>query len=211
MKTIGEFIKDSRTKKRLSIEKLEKATKIKREFIQAIEQEQWQKLPERPVVSGFVKNIAQTLDADKNQALALFRRDYPPKSLVINPKPDVLKKFTWSPKLTFVAGVAVVAIVIMSYLGMQYIRFVTPPSLEVMQPAEEQVVRDKNLKVLGSTDPEVTVVVNNQPVLVEENGDFSTEVEVFEGTKEIMIVATSRSGKETVIRRKIIPELQQSE
>ena len=62
MKTIGTFLKESRLKKRYSLIKVENATRIKKEFIEAVEDGNWKALPEFPVVVGFVKNIAQFLD-----------------------------------------------------------------------------------------------------------------------------------------------------
>ena len=179
MKSIGDVIKNARAKKKYSREKLEKETKIKRGFIEAIEREDWKNLPERPVVAGFVKNIAQVLGIDRKQVVARFRRDYPTKELVVNPKPDAINRFRWSPRLTFITAIVVVVFLILSYLGIQYYHFVTPPKLEVYEPLQEQIVTGIELKVSGITDPESSVLVNNQPALVEENGKFTVEIEIF--------------------------------
>lgn len=207
MKTIGERLKEARSNKKYSIEKLEKETKIKGEFIRAIEEESWEKLPDFPVVQGFVRSISQTLAMDEKGAAALLRRDYPPKELKVNPEPDVSDKFAWNPRLTFFVGIAVVIIALLSYLGYQYYQFVSPPSLRVDSPKEGQVVEESTLKVSGETKQDATLKVNNQPVLVEDDGGFSTEIEINKTTNEIVIRAISRSGKETVIRRKIEPRL----
>jgi len=208
MRTVGKFLKETRVKKKHSRVALEKVTKIKREFIEAIEEENWEELPEFPVVAGFVKSIAGVLKIEQKQAVALLRRDYPPKKLAINPKPDVSDRFTWSPRLTFLAAVVIVSLGIFSYLGFQYINFVSPPHLLVEYPKDGQIVTEEILQVLGATDPEATVKVNNQPVLVSGDGRFSTEIEIIEGTGEVEVKATSRSGKETVVKRKIITELE---
>lgn len=207
MKTIGEFLRESRVKKKYSQEEIAKETKIRKKFIAAIEKENWEVLPEFPVVVGFVKQITKFLNLNKKQALALLRRDYPPKVLPVNPKPDVSKSFTWSPRLTFIVGIVIVIAVVLAYLGFQYNRFMGPPKLVVDQPKEEQIIKERTLKVSGETDLDVIVKVNNQPVLVDDNGKFETEIEIFEGTEEIVVKAVSRSGKEVVIRRKIKPEL----
>lgn len=208
MKTLGEAIREARIKKRYSREKLEKETKIKGEFLEAVEEENWGALPEFPVLVGFVKNIAKALKINQEQAVALLRRDYPPKSLRINPEPEIADKFTWSPKSTFLAGIIIVTLFILGYLGFQYLKFISPPLLEVKSPQEGQVVSYTKLKVMGKTDSEASVRVNNQPVLVDEDGNFATEVEIFEGTGEVLVRATSRSGKETTVSRKIKVELE---
>lgn len=207
MKTIGGAIKEARTRKKYSLSKLEEVTKIKKDFISALEKEDWGSLPEFPVLSGFVKSIAGALGASEKSLLALLRRDYPPQALSINPKPDVGEKFVWSPKLTFAVGVGIIMVLVLGYLGIQYKKFISPPSLNVFTPEEEQVVKERRVKVTGKTDGDAIVKINNQPVLLDSEGNFEAEIEIFEGTNEIVVKAQSRAGKETVVRRKIIPEL----
>lgn len=207
MKTIGNTIKEARVKKRYSLAKLEKETKIKKEFIEAIEKDNWKDLPEYPVLQGFVKRIASTLKKDPKKIVALLRRDYPPKKLNINPKPYISERFSWSPKLTFLLGILIVSVLIMGYLGFQYFKFISPPSLEVSNPKENQKVEELSVLVSGKADVQAVVKVNNQPILVDEYGNFSAEIEIVEDTKEIVIKAISRSGKEAVIRRNIITDL----
>jgi len=207
MRTIGKFLHDARVQKRYSKSKLEDATKIKSGFIEALENENWDRLPEYPVLQGFVGSISKSLDLDKKQAIALLRRDYPPKVLSINPKPDVSEKFVWSPKLTFLLGVFIISLMVLGYLLFQYISFITPPTLSIDSPSDGQIVRNVSLKVVGMVDKDATVLVNNQPALLDEQGSFSATIEIFDGTEEVIIKATSRSGKETVVRRKIDVQL----
>jgi cytoskeletal protein RodZ len=203
MKGIGEIIKEARTRKKISFAKLASITRIRKEFIEALEKENWEVLPEYPVVTGFIKNVARALGINVNTAVATLRRDYPRRELRINPKPDVSKEFVWSPKLTFLAGIVAVFLGVFGYLIVQYISFVSPPKLIVDVPEEGQVVTAKNVKVEGNTNPEATLKINNQPVLLNEDGHFSTDIEVFGGTKEVTVVAKSRSGKESTVTRKI--------
>lgn len=207
MKTIGKLLNEARIKKRYSLKKVEEETKIKREFIEGIEKENWKALPDFSVVSGFVKNLASFLKVNEKVALAILRRDYPPRPVNINPKPDVGDEFRWSPRLTFLAGVGIILVVILGYLAFQYLRFVSPPALAVDQPKEGQVVMQKTLLVSGKTDTDSTVLVNNQPTVVDENGNFTVSIEVAPTTSQIVVKATSRSGRETIVSRKIIPKL----
>lgn len=206
MKPIGKIIKEERKKKNISLDELSQKTKIKKDFIKAIEKENWKLLPEFPVVLGFVKNISDTLGIGSERAAALLKRDFPPKEKDIeriNPKPDVAKEFIWSPKLTFILGIILVTLALFCYLIFQYIKFVSPPKLTIQEPSESQVVTQEDVTVKGSTDLEATITVNNQPVIVDENGNFETEIEVAENTKEVRITARSRAGKETIIKRNI--------
>lgn len=203
MKTIGQVLKGARLEKRVTFEKLEFETKIKKNFIEAIEEEDWDKLPSYSVVLGFVRNLAETLGISVEFALALLRRDYPPKKVKVSPSPDIENKVVWSPRLTFFLGIGVFLVVILGYLGFQYSRFVSPPDLEVDRPKEEETLLSKSIVVSGRTDTDANVTVNNQPVIVDQEGNFETTVEVTENTDKLVIKAVSRSGKETTVERKI--------
>jgi len=119
MNTIGQMLKEARVKKNISLIKLENLTKIKRDFILKLEKNDWDNLPEFPVVSGFVKNLANVLGISSETANAILKRDYPPKKLAINPKPDVGGKFSWSPKLTFAIGIGILLVLVLGYLGVE--------------------------------------------------------------------------------------------
>lgn len=203
MKTISQILKDARIEKKYSLAHLEGLTKIKLSFIDAIEKEKWESLPPFPTVLGFVKSLANTLEVDSKMAVAVLKRDYPPKKLKINPKPDVSDKFTWSPKLTFALGVSVIIIILFGYLTFQYVHFVSPPTLSVDSPKENQNIIGGDVIVFGTTDTDAKITVNDQPVVVSDDGKFSVDLNVNSSTKEIDITASSRSGKITQVRRTI--------
>ena len=203
MNTIGQILKNARVTKKYSLLHIEGITKIKSGFIDSIEKEDWEALPPFPTVLGFVKSLASPLDVDQKMAVAVLKRDYPPKKLRIAPRPDVSKKFTWSPKLTFTIGVSAILLILLGYLSFQYIHFVSRPSLIINSPKENQVVIGNSVTVFGSTDSDAKIVINNQPIMVSPDGKFSERLDVVKDTKEIIITASSRSGKTTTVSRRI--------
>lgn len=207
MKTIGIYLRDARLKKKYSLARLEEITRIKRDFLEAIEREKWEVLPVFSVVSGFTKSIAKALDLNESQSLAFLRRDYPPQEVRISPKPDVSDKFFWTPKITFFVGIFIVIALILGYLGYEYVNFISPPSVSVTSPKEGQVITRSMYEVRGKVGKGATVKVNNQEATVDENGNFETQIEISNELKEITVVAISRSGKTTTIHRTIKPEL----
>lgn len=197
MNTVGQILKEARIQKGISLQKLEHLTKIKKDFITKLEKEDWNNLPEFPVVSGFVKNLAGALDLSVNNVNAILRRDYPPKKLAINPKPDVQNKFSWSPKLTFIVGVGILIVLVLGYLGFEYKKFIQPPELEIYSPKSSEIIIKTKVKVSGKTTTDVVITVNNQPIIIDQNGEFEAELEITKETKELIFKAVSRSGKVT--------------
>jgi transcriptional regulator with XRE-family HTH domain len=209
MRKIGLFLQEERNKKKLTLAQMERETKIKKQFIDLIEKGDWENLPEYPITSGFVKTIAKSLGIPEETAIAILRRDYPfdKKKVSINPKPDLKLKVSINPKILVAVLSVLMILFFLGYLFYQYIQYVSPPKLIIDRPAENQEVIVGNVVVAGKTDSDVTLTVNNQRVLVSETGEFSDKIEVDEQTKDIVFVAKSRYGKETVVIRKIIPKL----
>jgi cytoskeletal protein RodZ len=203
LKTIGQIIEEARKAKYYNYQKLEEITKIKSSFIEALEKENWQKLPAFPTVLGFVKSISGALDIDDKVSTAVLRRDYPPKKLAINPKPDISSKSKWNPKFTFIIGISLVVFSVLVYLGFQYKNFISPPKINLESPKDGQIVAGNSVLVFGATDPDAKITVNNQPVLVDDDGNFSVNIEVSSDTKEVVITSESRSGKTATVSRKI--------
>lgn len=205
MKTVGNFLKTKRNELGISLSDLEKKTKIKSSFINAIENENWEKLPDFPIVLGFVKNISLTLNIDEKISTALLKRDFPPTKIRISPKPDIKNKLYWGPKMTFLLFVATFILIFFGYLAYQYKDFMSPPKIDLVSPIEGQIIDIKNKKVnvFGSTNSDVQILINNQPVIVDENGKFNTILEISENTNYIEVSGISRSGKATTVRRKI--------
>lgn len=203
MSTVGELLKKARQTKKLSQKSLSDKTKIKVEFIDAIERSEWGRLPELAVVQGFVKSLASTIGVAEMRALALLRRDYP-KIDIGKPAGEIGKKPFWTPRHTFAVGVAGALLAIFAYVGYQYIRFLAPPKLSVREPSNEQQIDQSEVTVSGVTDPDVSLTANNQPILVAKDGSFFATVKVNPDTSVVEFVATSRSGKRTTLSRSII-------
>ena len=217
MKTIGNIIKEARITKNYSRVDIGDMTHIKTDFIGAIEKGEWEKLPEFTTTLGFVKSIAHFLDIDETLVVSTFRREYPPSlrreaekqiSKRALAKSEFGKKIVWGPRLTFLFGVFVVVAIVLGYLGFQYRKFNSPPSLTVSEPTNNQTITSYIVSVNGNTDPDATISVNDQPVIVENSGSYTTQIEVSTDTDLVIVRAKSRSGKETTIQRKIKVVLQ---
>lgn len=200
MKTVGTILKEAREAKDVSLDEIAQTTKIKEKFLTALEENNWSILPNFSITRGFTKAYADSVGVDSELALALLRRDFP----YIADKPAnkieslLDSRPILTPRATFFAIVALALILVLAYLVRQYIIFSTPPSLET-----DLTVEGEKVVVSGKTIPSATVQVNRQPVLVDDEGNFSLTLKKDELGSVIEIKAISRTGKETIVKKPV--------
>lgn len=207
-KTIGEILKEERQRHHISIEALAKKTRIRAEYLEALEKNSFDLLPAAPFVKGFIRTYASVFGFDHAPVMALLRRDYRestkgklvPREFI---KPLLQPKRELSKVTLIVLVVGMVFFTLFSYIGFQWYRFQQPPALEITQPAQLDFV-GAEVKVEGKTSPDTVVNVNEIPVVVSSDGTFSVDIAMsVEGTNTIIITATDRRGKQSIVERKV--------
>jgi cytoskeleton protein RodZ len=72
MEPLGEYLKQARKKKRLSLEQIASKTRIQERHLQALESEDFGELPAKVFAKGFVRSYAKALGLDEEEALQCF-------------------------------------------------------------------------------------------------------------------------------------------
>lgn len=79
------------------------------------------------------------------------------------------------------------------------------PTLNISEPEDSKTIQggDKKVKVAGKTDPGVNIFINDTQVIVDRNGNFSTDQPLNDGDNTISIKAVDIAGNTTEIQRKV--------
>jgi len=80
--SIGEMLRDARERQRISLHQAELATRIKREFLDALERDDFGALPGTTYAKGFLKSYCRFLGLDPQGAIAAYREQAPHERLV---------------------------------------------------------------------------------------------------------------------------------
>lgn len=127
MADIGEKLKSAREAKGLSIEDIEKTTKIQSRYLTAIEKDEFDKLPGDFYVRAFIRQYAQVVGLDGKELLSAYHEDVPeadPDEYVensIDNKSEEVRETTnnrknlWKnylPKIAIALGVIIVVLVV---------------------------------------------------------------------------------------------------
>lgn len=208
MKRVGEILRTTREERGISIEDVEKATKIRAKFIEAIEEEQFHRIPSLVYTKGFIKNYSDYLGLDTAAVLAFFRRQMTesgkgnivPKGLV---HPLNASRFTLTPG-KFIAFLFVgLVFLFAAYFLIQYRRIGVAPALLVTKPVENMLSEERKIDVIGKTNLDSTVSINGISTIVRSDGTFFDQVTLEPGMNTITVAATSRFGKVTTVVRKV--------
>jgi len=203
MKTVGEILKKTRLEKKLTLEEVEIATKIRKKFLQALEENNFSKLPSYSFGRGFLKNYAEFLGLSSRPILAIFKRDFDRPEIIQKLPKDLEREIKWSPKLTVVVVGIVFFLGLSFWLGYQYLSLKRAPFLQVIFPPEGKQVSEEKIEITGKTQPDALVTINNVPIVLSSGGEFHYQQELFPGENKIVIVAKNRLGKETKVHRTV--------
>lgn len=209
MQTVGQILKEARETKLFSLEDVEKHTKIRKELLEALEADDYSKLPPATFIQGFIKNYGKFLSLDSEKLLAIFRRGFemkkhPPLVMESLANPIEKNKFQITPPRILASIVAVIILGFFTYLWIEYRQFVGAPSLNVYSPKEQQTVEIPLILVEGKTEPEVKVAVNGEEIEVDSQGNFKEEVKLSSSVNKVIITATGRFGQVARVERTVI-------
>ncbi len=108
----GQLLRAARQERGLSLEDAERGTRIRRELLEALEADDYPRLPPSVYVRGFIRTYARWLGLDPEEVVGLFPGsptvpEFRPLATVRNPEP------TWAGR--FLAGLVVVALLVLGY------------------------------------------------------------------------------------------------
>ena len=202
---VGQRLAEARFKKGLNLEDVSQATKIKTEFLTAIEEGEYEKLPSFAYAQGFVRNYTKLVGLPEKETLALFRREFVADKTV-KVLPESFGEDYSGSKLKNKQPIIIIVLVfliVFGFIAYQF-RFVfLNPPLNIISPKNNSVVLGSRISVSGTTDPEATVVVNNNPIAVDQTGSFKKNLNVFPGKVQIVVKSINKFGRQTVVSRQI--------
>jgi len=204
MKTVGQILKNARLAKQISLQQASEFLKIRKEFLEALENDNFSVLPSYISAAGFLKNYAKFLGLSPNSVLAIFRRDFSlPKKTVDKKASSFSFNFGWNSRNILILIAIVSFLCLGGYLGFQYFSLRKAPFLELTSPSEGEEIFQEKVEVRGRAQPDSLVTVNNTPVFLSLDGEFQLETEVFPGENKIIVIAKNKFGKETKLERTI--------
>ncbi|MGB9707435.1 MAG: helix-turn-helix domain-containing protein [Microgenomates group bacterium] len=206
MLTIGEILKKERIKKNLSLNEIEKKTKIRKKYLEAIEENNWRIFPSKIYIEGVIKNYAMVLGLPYKKAIAFFNRDYEEKEEVGFKEKVSKNYFLPESKKIFTYFIIGFLLIIFIYFSWQLKKFLSPPSITFIAPKETHFITENQIDIKAKVDPETSVYIFSQRIYPDSNGYFKYSLPLKKGENEIIIKLTGANGKTAIIKKIFIKE-----
>ncbi|OGI29463.1 MAG: hypothetical protein A2288_01765 [Candidatus Moranbacteria bacterium RIFOXYA12_FULL_44_15] len=204
--TLGEKLKKLREERRVSLGEVSRCSRIKVEYLEYLEEGNYEKLPADVYVKGFLRSYAEFLGADEEALIKFYEKEKGIKRNIRgsvdegrdNVKAINISSFVLTPKKIFsVLGV----IIILSgflYLYRQVNSFASNPRLVVISPRDNSEVDGNSVVLEGVTEKEANLFINDQPILVNDEGKFREEITLQSGVNVISVKSVNKFEKEAI-------------
>ncbi|MDD5084122.1 MAG: helix-turn-helix domain-containing protein [Candidatus Moranbacteria bacterium] len=204
--TLGEKLKKIRSEYRISLSEVAKHTKIQMKYLEYLENGEYEKLPAEVYVRGFVRSYANFLGTDEVVLVKMYERE---RNIQRNLKKEQFEeqrentfsipRFFVTPKLFLVSAAIFAVLGGFVYLYREFRSFAAVPRLVILEPLDGQVITDRDVYVRGTTEKDASLVINGQPVLVRDGGDFYEQVHLQPGLNAFTVISTNKFKKEKVV------------
>jgi cytoskeletal protein RodZ len=205
--TIGEMLRQRRHYRNLKIDTIAKALNIRTDYLIALEEERFDKLPAGLYGKNFLKEYARFLGFKPKELLKNWAEQSTPDiNDPFSQKIVKKRKFIIFPKIVknffIIAAIAICFL----YLIFYFKKVVFPPELIITQPAHNLKTASRTIVVSGQTEPEAEVKINNEEILNGSNGFFSQIVNLKNGLNSLVITAKKKYSQENVVTREVLVE-----
>jgi len=208
METLGEYLKETRESLRFTKEQIYRLTQIPIIFIGALERSDHSALPADVYVKGFLKSLGAVYKIDAEVLLEQYSQEKGLEKSIRGVGEQhrryAMPRLAITPKTISFFLVSVVILLTGGYLLWQVRSVSRAPFLEVASPVSDVSIESRSILLRGSTEIGARVFVNEQEVLVEENGDFSEVINLVQGTNNILIRAENKFQNFTEVNRIIL-------
>jgi cytoskeleton protein RodZ len=203
--TLGERMKRIRSERRLSFNEISKNTRIQIKYLEYLENGEYEKLPADVYVKGFLKSYAEYVGANERSLIKIYEREKGIqkniKGIEIKEKiiePVHLSRWVVTPKIIVASVVTLFVFLGFFYLYKEVDTFIANPRLVIVSPEDGAVIDGRTVTVSGITEKDSEAVINDQPVMVNDAGEFSEEVGLQEGLNVITVKSKNKFDKEAI-------------
>ena len=206
---LGFRLKEVREQKLLSPKMVAQKLNINLQYLLDIESDRFDRLPAGLYSKNYIREYAKLLGfppAEIKKWLKQNLEQINENSDPFSQKVLSRKQFIAFPRLTKNILLSLLFLACLLYLGLYFKKIVFPPKLEIYQPDRNLKISENFIEIRGKTEAEAEVQINGETVLNNNNGYFSTNINLKKGVNNILIKAQKKYSSENTVLRQILVE-----
>lgn len=206
---LGEELRMARRNKNIHINEASRRLNIRKEYLLALEADDFEALPSGLYGKNFLKRYALFLGLSQIEINRLLPDVEKTTNSTVNPFSQKIinkKKFIIFPRIARNILFSLAVLACFFYLVFYFNNIFSPPSLEVSQPDRNILVQESSILVIGQSEAEAEVKINGELVLMDENGTFSKLINLKKGVNPLEISAKKKYSRENSIIRQVLVE-----
>lgn len=203
------FLNERIREKGFSLNKLSEATGITPEYLSALVEGDYSRMPAAPYMRGYLKKLADVLEFDANEWQDKFRRM---RAVSAAGAGDVLpsNRFSVRGKRIFILP-AIAAALLVLYGGLRFYQIIGRPKLTVLDPSTATVsVASDEFVIRAAAAGVDRVTINGEDAFAAEDGVYEKKVILSPGLNTFTISAKKFLGAEAHSLRQIFYESRQA-
>lgn len=204
----GDKLRQMRHSKNLRLEDIAKKISIRAKYLNALEEENFDDLPNGLYQKKFLREYASFLGLSSAELTKQLEENTDNQSNKNPFSQKILKKskLLIFPKIIRNSLIILGVVVCFLYLIFYFQRIVLAPKLTIIQPDKNMLIKETTIEVSGQTEKEAEVKINGELVLNNNNGLFSQIVNLKKGLNTITIKAKKKYSQERTATRQILVE-----
>lgn len=205
-KDLKTLIGDALNQKNLNLDKFSQVANIPKRYLEAIQNVDIAKLPAAPYVQGYLKKIAGALHLNYPELWSLYEKELSHKTSGAFDKLPV-NRFSIQSLRKKGAVAAIIGLLVVAYLILNFSRLSGIPPLEIIYPAETATaVFEPVIFLEGKFDPKDKLLVNGEERLGSGDGAFRIPFNLQPGSNAVEFKVKRFLGRETTVLRQVLYE-----
>ncbi|MEA3450255.1 MAG: helix-turn-helix domain-containing protein [Patescibacteria group bacterium] len=205
---ISDELRRIRNEKNISIEKIAKDLGINEKYLKSLEAGDRDALPEGLYGKNFLKRYAVYLGFDPKEIAQEYfdigtDKTKNNKNVFTRKVPSAFY-FLTIPRLVRNFFLLIFVLILFSYLAYAIYNVISPPILIINSPELDYQTIKKSLLVSGVSEKEADVRINNDPVLVSDDGSFEKLVNLQTGINTITVSAQMKYSHTKYESRRVL-------
>lgn len=208
--TLGEKLCARRLELCYSLDDVSKALNMQKRYIIALESGDFSNLPSDVYTDNFFKSYIKFLSLNQTHYLKLYNNEKKVYKKINNKEKNKTKSFFYkskirvSPRFFRFLAVFLILLALGSYIFLETRKIFAIPFLNINEPADNLVISDYIVDVVGQTQPESYLTINGKKIIVNKEGFFTETVSLHKGLNVIEISTKKKYSEPNVKYRQVM-------